>query len=138
MEGIRVPSMQVPPPGLAFFPRSIRGCLLHVCCAFYHTHNVVALREEGHPVFQSALFLVIQIVPLGGHILSLGGSLSERAGSILASENCMVAGYMSVKVKSVIYSRFYCVKSCSWGNALAPHEGGAVATCSLESSENLP
>lgn len=49
--------------------------------------DVVALAEEGVPVVQRALLLVVQVVPFGLHVLGLGGGLGEGARGVVAGED---------------------------------------------------
>ena len=48
--------------------------------------DVVPLGEKGDPVVQDALLLVVEVLPLGGHVLGLGGRLGQCPRSVLASE----------------------------------------------------
>lgn len=48
-----------------------KGILFHIGSTVNNTNNVVALGEEGNPVVQSLLLLVVQVVPLRFDILGL-------------------------------------------------------------------
>jgi hypothetical protein len=66
---------------LFLFPPSactFRQCFLfQVCGTLHNSNNVVSLGEEGHPVVERLLLLVVQIMPIGAHILGLGRCLAE-------------------------------------------------------------
>lgn len=66
--------------------------LLHVCSALNPANYIVALGEEGDPVVESRLFLVIKVLPVWPDILGLGRSLAESARGVLASEHWSTTG----------------------------------------------
>lgn len=59
----------------------------HVCGPFDDTDDVVALREERHPVIQCGLLLLVKILPLGADILGFGGGLSEGSRGVFTSKD---------------------------------------------------
>lgn len=60
---------------------------VEVCGAGDLADDVVALAEEGVPVVERALLLVVQVVPFGLHVLGLGGGLGEGARGVVAGED---------------------------------------------------
>lgn len=62
--------------------------LFHVGCALNHTDNAVSLGEEGNPVIEGALLLVVQVLPFGLYVLGLDRRLCKRAGGVFAGEDC--------------------------------------------------
>lgn len=61
--------------------------LIGVCCADDLADNIVALGEECDPVVQDALLLIVEVLPLGLHILWVCGGESKGTRRILASEH---------------------------------------------------
>lgn len=63
----------LPRPPMVVFPGrwDTFARLLHIGCALNHTDDVVSLGEEGYPVVEGPLLLVVQILPFGLHILGL-------------------------------------------------------------------
>jgi hypothetical protein len=56
--------------------------------ALHHTHDIVALGEEGKPVIQHLLLALRQILPLGRDVLRFGAGLCEGARCVVAGERC--------------------------------------------------
>ena len=61
--------------------------LLQVRRALDDAHNVVAFREEGDPVIQSALLLIAEILPFWLHVRAVRRRLRQRTRSILPDKN---------------------------------------------------
>lgn len=69
--------------------------LFHIGCALNHTDDVVSLGEEGYPVVEGSLLLVIQILPFGLHILGLDRRLCKRTRGVFAGEDCWLISELS-------------------------------------------
>jgi len=51
----------------------------HICGPLNDTNDVVAFREERHPIAECGLLLLIQVLPVWADILSLGRGLSQSS-----------------------------------------------------------